>query len=175
MKQLLPPYVHSWPAPAILVGCGTVAKPNLITLSWFGTVCSDPPMISIGVRPTRYSYHLIHQSGEFTVNLPLAKHLEAVKRCGLVSGRDVDKFKDLGLTPAACPPLSSAPMIEEFAVSLACRVKHELALGTHHLFISEIVGVHGELEPNLPAPRARTYAAEQLVYLDGKYWTLSPV
>jgi flavin reductase (DIM6/NTAB) family NADH-FMN oxidoreductase RutF len=175
MKKLLPPYVHSWPAPAILVGCGTVEKPNLITLSWFGVVCSEPPMISIGVRPLRYSYELIRQNGEFTVNLPRVQDLEAVKRCGKVSGRDVDKFKDVGLTPVACPPLEYAPMVQEFPVSIACRVVHELSVGTHHAFISEVLGVHGEEEPNLPAPRAYSHAAEQMVYVDGTYWSLSPV
>ena len=175
MKKFLPPYVHCWPAPAILVACGTVERPNIVTLSWFGTVCSEPPMISIAVRPTRFSYGLIHASGEFSVNLPTAGNLDAVKKCGLVSGAETNKFKVTGFTPVACPPLAKAPMIAETPVSLACRVRHELVLGTHHLFIADVLGVHGEPEPNLPAPRAYSHAAEQLVYVDGKYWTLHEV
>ncbi|MFZ5432365.1 MAG: flavin reductase family protein [Calditrichota bacterium] len=175
MKTQLPPFVHAYPAPAVLIGCGTVKKPNLITCSWFGTVCSEPPMISVSVRPSRYSYRLIHDSGEFSVNLAKASQIEAVVHCGMKSGRAADKFKDLNLTPVACPPLTDAPMIDEFFLALACRVKHELALGTHHIFIADVVAVYGEPKTDPQLSRPMIQPEEQLVYLDGKYWSLKPV
>lgn len=172
MKIQIPPYVHTYPAPAVLIGCGTVEKPNIITCSWFGTVCSEPPTVSVSVRKSRFSYHLIHDSSEFTANIPRIEQLEAVKLCGTKSGRDTDKFKELGLTPAKCPPLVSAPMIEETPISLACKVKHELELGTHNIFIAEVVGMYVEEELVRPSNRANPFSVEQIVYLDGKYWTL---
>ncbi|MBU0509404.1 flavin reductase family protein [bacterium] len=175
MKTSLPPFVHSFPAPAVVIGCGTVEKPNLITCSWFGTVCSQPPMVSVAVRGSRYSHRLIHGNWEFTVNLPRVSDLKAVVHCGSVSGRDTNKFDDLGLTAVPCPPLESAPMIAEFGLCLACRVQHELELGTHHVFLAEVVGVHGTERPNDPSRRPEMFPTEQLVYLDGKYWTLRPV
>jgi len=97
MKTSLPPFVHSFPAPAVLVGCGTVERPNAITVSWFGTVCSEPPMVGVAVRQSRHSYRLIHDSREFTVNIPRVNDLKAVQYCGAVSGRSINKFEQLGL------------------------------------------------------------------------------
>lgn len=172
MKKLLPPFVHSYPAPAVLVGCGSMQKPNLITCSWFGTVCSEPPMVSLAVRGSRYSCRLIHESRAFSVNIPHAANVKDVIHCGTVSGSSHDKFRDLGLTPALCMPLENTPMIAEYRLSLACRVHHELALGSHDVFIAEVIGVHGE---ELADQRPRLFADEQVVYLDGKYWQLQPV
>ena len=169
MKTLLPPFVHSYPAPAILIGCGSLQKPNLITCSWFGTVCSEPPMVGLAVRESRYSYRLIHEHRSFSVNIPRISNVNEVIHCGTVSGRSHDKFSDLGLTAVPCPPLENTPMIAEFDVCLACRVHHELALGSHHLFIAEVVGVHGEETAD---HRPQLHADEQITYLDGKYWQL---
>lgn len=175
MKTPFPPFVHSFPAPAILVGCGSVEKPNLITCSWFGTVCSEPPMVSLGVRRSRFSFGLIQQSGEFTVNVPRAADLPAVIHCGTVSGKSARKFDDLGFTAAACPPLERAPMIAEFPLALGCRVRHTLELGTHVAFLAEVVGVHGIARTGESSPRPDLFPEEQLVYLNGKYWSLRPV
>ena len=175
MKTSLPPFVHSYPAPAVLIGCGTVEHPNLITVSWFGTVCSEPPMIGVAVRESRHSYRLIHTSREFTVNIPRANDLKAVQYCGAVSGRSINKFSELKLTAEPCPPLESAPMIAEFFLSLACHVRHEIHLGSHHLFIADVVGVHGERQHGDLPHRPDIRPAEQIVYLDGKYWSLKEI
>jgi flavin reductase (DIM6/NTAB) family NADH-FMN oxidoreductase RutF len=172
MKSSLPPFVHSFPAPAVLVGCGTVDQPNLITVSWFGTVCSEPPMVSVSIRKSRHSYRLVHDSGEFTVNVPLATDLNAVQFCGKVSGRSMNKFAELGLTAVACPPLENAPMIAESFLTLACQVEHEMHLGTHNLFIAHVVGVHGERQAGDLTHRPELRPSEQIAYLDGKYWGL---
>jgi len=175
MKKQLPPYVHAWPAPVVLVGCGSVPRPNLITISWFGVVCSIPPMVSIAVRPTRFSFKLIQESGEFTVNLPIASQLSAAKLCGEKSGRDLDKVQSLGWTPAPCPPLDQAPMIQECFLSLGCRVKQELPLGTHHLFISEVVVVYADESNIRREGRADPVPESQIVWVDKKYFSLHPL
>ncbi len=172
MKIQIAPYVHCWPAPAVLVGCGTVEKPNLITIAWFGTVCSEPPHISIAVRPSRYSFKLIRDTGEFTVNIPTIDQLAAVKLCGEKSGRNVNKFGILGLTPTSCPPLKSAPMVKECFISLGCKVKQALSLGTHYVFISEIVSAFVEESILRPQRKPDPRPESQIVWLDQKYWRL---
>jgi flavin reductase (DIM6/NTAB) family NADH-FMN oxidoreductase RutF len=172
MKTSLPPFVHSYPAPVVLIGCGTLEKPNLVTCSWFGTVCSEPPMVGLAVRSSRYSYGLIHERRAFSVNVPRASELTAVVRCGTVSGRRHDKFRELALTPVPCPPLKDTPMIAEFCLSLACGVRHELELGSHTLFIAEVLAVHGEPVPGETVERPQLHIEEQIVYLDRKYWAL---
>jgi len=156
MKTQIHPYVHCFPAPAILIGCGTVEKPNLITCSWFGTVCSEPPQVSVSIRENRFSFPLVSESGEFTANIPKISNLEWVEYCGTKSGRETNKFTDLGLTAVPCPPLKTAPMIEECPITLACRVKHELSLG---------VRKDGKADP---------FPEEQIVYLNKKYWIPRP-
>ena len=101
-------------------------------------------MISVSVRKSRFSFHLIHENLEFTANLPQRSQLDIVEYCGTKSGRNVDKFKELGLTALPCPPLKHAPMIAECFLVLACRVKQTLELGSHDVFIAEVVSVHGE-------------------------------
>ena len=172
MKVELPPSVHSYPAPAVLIGCGTLDKPNLITCSWFGTVCSEPPTVSVSIRKERYSYGPIHESREFSVNIPQVTDLESIKYCGTKSGRDVDKFRELGLTAQACSPLKCAPMITECPLVLACRVKHELELGSHNIFIAEIVKIHCSDDRARPSNRPDPQPENQVVYLDGRYWGL---
>ena len=174
-KIQISPYVHSFPATAVVIGCGTVEQPNLITCSWFGTVCSDPPMVSVSIRRSRFSHHLIAEQREFTVNLPRICDLEAVKYCGATSGKKTNKFSDLKLTPAACPPLENTPMIEEFFHVLACRVIDRVELGSHDMFIAEVVNVYCREEDQRNEKKPDPHCAEQIVYLDGKYWTLSPI
>lgn len=150
-------------------------RPNLITISWFGTVCSEPPMISISIRQSRHSYRLVHESREFTVNIPRASDLKAVHYCGAVSGRSLNKFDELGLTAVPCPPLENAPMIAEFFLVLACQVKHEIHLGSHHMFIADVVGIHGERQAGDLPHRPQLRPLEQIAYLDGKYWGLKAI
>jgi flavin reductase (DIM6/NTAB) family NADH-FMN oxidoreductase RutF len=175
MKTQLKPYVHQFPAPAVLIGCGTIEKPNLITCSWFGTVCSDPPTVSVSIRRKRYSFSLVQEIKEFTANFLRASDLDKIIYCGTKSGRDTDKFRDLRLTSVSCPPLNKAPMIEECPLTLACSVKHELSLGSHTIFIAEVVGVHCDEELVRDDGRADPFPEEQIVYLDKKYWTLKKI
>jgi flavin reductase (DIM6/NTAB) family NADH-FMN oxidoreductase RutF len=133
------PSTYLYPVPVVLVTCG-VERPNVITLAWVGTVCSDPPMVGIGVRPERYSHGLIDQSGEFVVNIPGEDLLEVTDRCGHTSGRDVDKFAAFGLTAEPASTLKT-PLIAECPVNIECRVTQKIPLGAHTLFLGEIVAV----------------------------------
>jgi len=172
MKIQLPPSVHSYPAPAVLIGCGTVDSPNIITCAWFGTTCSEPPMVSVSIRKNRHSYQPVHISGEFTANLPRVADLEIVKYCGTKSGSEVNKFEALGLTAVPCPPLESAPMIAECPLVLACKVRHEIELGTHNVFIAEVMSIHCDESRARPSKRPSSKPEDQIVYIDGKYWGL---
>lgn len=130
------------PVPVVLVSCGGTGgiRPNIITIAWTGTVCSDPPQLSISVRPERYSYDLIKTSGEFVVNLPSRDQTRITDWCGVVSGSKVDKFAECGLTadPAS---LVACPIIRECPVNIECRVNRRLELGSHDLFLAEVVAV----------------------------------
>ena len=129
------------PLPAVMVSCQRPGeKPNIITLAWVGTVCSDPPMVSISIRPERYSYDIIAETKEFVINLVDEKHAKAMDWCGVKSGRDYDKFKEMHFTPLASKTVE-APGISECPVSLECKVKEILELGSHHMFVAEITAV----------------------------------
>ncbi len=131
-----------YPIPVVLVSCGT-ERPNIITLAWVGVVCSEPPMVGIAVRPGRYSHGLIRSAGQFVVNLPTVALVEAVDHCGTVSGRDLDKFALCGLTPAPASKVQ-VPLIAECPVHLECVVRQSLSLGSHDLFLGEIVAVQAD-------------------------------
>ena len=115
-------------------------RPNIITIAWTGTICSDPPMVSISVRPERYSHDIIKTSGEFVINLTTARLLKACDFCGVRSGRDVDKFAETGLTPSESHTVG-CPSIAESPVSIECKVKDVIPLGSHDMFIAEVTGV----------------------------------
>ncbi len=142
MKAIKPGSTALFPVPAVLVSCGR-EKPNIITLAWIGTLCSDPPTLGIGVRPERFSHHLISEAGEFVVNIPRADQVGIVDYCGHVSGRNVDKWADCGLTPAPAHKIST-PLIAECPVALECQVTQHLTLGMHDLFIAEILAVQAD-------------------------------
>lgn len=135
------------PVPVVLVSCGDgERKPrNLVTVAWCGIVCSEPPQLSIALRPERYSYGIIRELGEFVVNVPRASMAAAVDSCGVVSGRTVDKFARYGLTPQAAS-LVSAPLVAEAPINLECKVEKFLELGSHDLFIGRIVAVDVDAE-----------------------------
>lgn len=139
MKVLKPGSTALYPVPAVMVTCG-LEQPNIITLAWAGTVCSEPPAVSIAVRPERFSYGLIADSGEFVVNLPYADQVQIVDYCGQVSGRNIDKWAACGLTPAPARKIHT-PLIAECPVALECRVTHQLSLGVHDLFIGQVLAV----------------------------------
>ena len=131
-----------YPVPAVMVSCQSDnEKPNIITIAWTGTVCSDPPMAYISVRKERHSYQMIKDSGCFVINLPDKDLAHACDYCGCTSGRKVDKFKECHLTPAKSSVVS-APMIEEAPVSIECKVTQIIPLGTHDMFLAEVVAVH---------------------------------
>ena len=129
------------PVPAVMVSVADQNhRPNIITVAWAGTVCTNPPMVSISVRPSRYSYEIIEKTGEFVINLTNEKLAKACDYCGVVSGRDVDKFKKTGLTPVPVEHVK-APAIAESPVNIACRVVESHPLGSHTMFVAEVLGV----------------------------------
>lgn len=140
-KSLWQPTTILAPVPAVMVTCqGKQGRPNIITLAWIGTVCSEPPMLSISLRPDRYSYPLIKETGEFAVNLACRDTVEATDLCGVISGRDYDKFHETGLTAGRSHTIQP-PIIIECPVNIECRVDQEIALGSHHLFIAKVTAV----------------------------------
>jgi flavin reductase (DIM6/NTAB) family NADH-FMN oxidoreductase RutF len=161
------------PLPVVLVGCGRIgADANLITLAWTGIVCSEPPMLSISVRPERHSHALIRKYEVFSVNLPSASQAAVVDWCGVKSGREVDKFSQTGLTPLAGPQ-TGAPLVAECPVCLECRVKDCRSLGSHDLFLAEIVAVYAD-EALLDA-RTKAFSlvrSAPLCYAHGSYYEL---
>ena len=140
-KQTWKPGNMLYPVPAVMVSCGREGEtPNIITVAWAGTICSDPAMLSISVRPERYSYDIIRETGEFVVNLTSRELTRATDWCGVKSGRDVDKFKELHLTPLAMQHVSAVG-ISESPVNIECRVRKSEELGSHTMFIADVVGV----------------------------------
>ena len=130
-----------YPLPAVMVSCGREGeKPNIITLAWVGTICSDPAMVSISVRPSRYSYDIIKSTKEFVINLVTEELTPACDYAGVRSGRDVDKFKKLNLTPYISEYMAT-PAIEESPVNIYCKVDEIKHLGSHDMFIATVVGV----------------------------------
>lgn len=129
------------PVPPVLVSCGTLERPNLLTIAWTGIINTQPPKTYISVRPTRYSYNLIKSSGEFVINLTTAELVRAADFCGVRSGKDIDKFALMELTPQEATKVSS-PMLEQSPVSLECRVTEIIPMGSHDMFISDIVAVN---------------------------------
>lgn len=130
-----------YPVPAVMVSCQRPGeKPNIITIAWAGTVCSSPAMVSISVRPERYSYDILRETKEFVINLTTKELAFAADYCGVKSGREVDKFKEMGLT--LCPSKEiKAPGIEESPVNIECKVRDVIPLGSHDLFLAEVAAV----------------------------------
>lgn len=159
------------PVPAALVTCGTVEKPNVLTIGWTGIVCTRPPMTYISVRPERFSHDIIMNSGEFVINLSTAKMCRETDLCGVKSGRDVDKFKLCGFTAAEAKAVS-APVIEECPVSLECRVTESKLLGSHTMFLAEIVGIDVDEEYIDENDRLDMEKCGLMAYAHGEYFSL---
>ena len=160
------------PLPVVLVSCGGASwKPNIITIAWTGSVCSDPPMLSISVRPERYSYRIIHACGEFVVNLPSRRLAKLTDWCGMVSGQQVDKFAESGLTPAAAQSVQ-CPIILECPVNIECRVSKVMALGSHTMFVAEVLAVQVSSGLIDEKGKFRLDRANLLAYGLGHYYTL---
>ncbi len=162
------------PVPPTLVSCGTMDTPNLLTVAWAGTINTQPPRVSISIRPERYSHGLIQQSGEFVINLPTRRLLRAVDWCGVRSGRDFDKFREMGLTPTAAATVS-APLVEQSPLNLECKVFQVLSLGSHDLFLADVTAIQVD-EGLLDAQgRLQLEKAGLLSYAHGQYFSLGQV
>ena len=166
------------PVPAVLVSCARKGeKPNAVTIAWAGTVNSDPPMVSVSVRPERYSHDIIEETGEFVVNLCGEKNLQATDWCGVKSGRDFDKFKECGLTAVPVEGMETAPAIAECPIYLACKVRKVERLGSHDMYIGEIVsmGISDELLDEITARRSWWPITTVPIMAWAKHWAFSAI
>lgn len=173
MKESWKPGTLIYPLPAVLVSCGaTSGEYNLLTVAWTGTVCTDPPMCYVSVRPERHSYGIIRRTGEFVINLTTRGLARAADWCGVRSGRDYDKFREMGLTPGKALKVA-APIVEESPVSIECRVRQVLELGTHDMFLAEVVAV--QVDADYIDPATGRFCLERacpIVYSHGEYFAL---
>lgn len=144
-KQLWKAGNMLYPLPAVMVSAADrEGNSNILTIAWTGTVCTNPPMVYISVRPERYSYHMIRETGEFVINLTTVELTRAADYCGVRSGRDTDKWNDCKLTREKASTLSYAPLISEAPVNIECRVRNVQELGSHHMFVAEVTAVHAD-------------------------------
>ena len=172
-KQNWKPGNMIYPLPAALISCGsTPDEYNLMTVSWLGTICSDPPMCYISVRPERSSHEIIKRNGEFVINLTTVELAEVTDWCGVKSGRDIDKFKESGLTPMKATVVG-CPIVEEAPVSIECRVKEIIPLGSHDMFIADVVNIVADDKYINTETGAFDLAASGLLaYSHGNYYAL---
>jgi flavin reductase (DIM6/NTAB) family NADH-FMN oxidoreductase RutF len=171
-KQLWKPGNMLYPLPAVMVSCqGKMERPNIITLAWAGTVCSDPAMVSVSVRPERYSHDIIAESGEFVVNLVTEDLTFACDFCGVRSGRDIDKFTEMKLTPYVSE-LMDTPAILESPVNIYCKVTKTEALGSHDMFLAKVTGVTVDDRYMDENGRFDLSATNLMAYSHGEYFTL---
>lgn len=171
-KQIWKPGNMLYPVPAVLI---TVADkegvPNIFTVAWTGTVCSAPPMVTISVRPERYSHHIIEETQEFVINLTTRKLAFATDYCGVRSGKDTDKIRDMHLHLLPAQKVK-APLLQESPVNLECQVKETMRLGTHDLYLAEVVAVHADEAFMDEKGRFMLDRAEPIAYSHGGYYLL---
>lgn len=171
MKKNWKPGTMIYPLPAVLVSCGDARRSNLITVAWTGILCTNPAMCYISVRPERFSYGLIKETMEFTINLTTERLAQATDWCGVRSGRDYDKWAETGLTPepgvkVACPAVAESPL------SLECRVKEIVKLGSHDMFVADILNVRADSSLLDPATGAFDLGRAGLInYSHGHYYS----
>ena len=169
-KEIWKPGNMLYPLPVVLVSTADEnGHYNIITIAWSGTVCTDPPMVSISVRPERYSYPILKESGEFVINLTTKELAFAADYCGVQSGRNVDKFRALKLTPLAADRVK-APLIAESPVNIECRVRQIIPLGSHHMFLAEVEAVHADEKYMDENHKFHLEKAEPIVYSHGTYY-----
>lgn len=168
-KELWKPGNMLYPLPVVMVSVADGnGRANIITVAWAGTVCTNPPMISISVRPERYSYSIIRETGEFVINLTTRELAFATDYCGVKSGRDVDKFKEMKLTPLPGKEVR-APLIAESPVNIECRVRQVIPLGSHHMFLADVAAVHADEKYMDEKHKFHLEEAEPIVYSHGAY------
>lgn len=164
------------PTPVVMVSCGNIIEEyNIITVAWTGTICSDPPMCYISIRPERYSHDIIKKNGEFVINLVTSNLTRAADWCGVNSGRKFNKFIQMGLTPTH-GSIVNAPLIEEAPVNIECKVNTMMPLGTHDMFIAEVVAVH--VDETLFSPKTdaiELQKANLVTYSHGHYYDLGKI
>ena len=171
-KQNWKPGNMLYPLPAVLVTCrDKQGNDNVLTIAWTGTICSDPAMLYISVRPERYSYPMIKETGEFVVNLTTEALLQATDYCGVRSGRDEDKFQAAGLTKGEAEKVN-APIILESPVNIECRVTEVMPLGSHDMFLAEVVNIQVSEEYLDETGAFRLADAKLLAYSHGRYYGL---
>ena len=173
MKHNWKPENMIYPLPAVLVSCGSEpSEYNVLTVAWVGTLCTNPPMCYISVRPERYSYPIIQKNMEFVINLTTKDMAYATDWCGVRSGKDYNKFEEMKLTPGKAEVVK-APIVEESPVSIECRVKEIIPLGSHHMFVAEVVNVQADdCYLDKDSGRFELASADPLVYLHGGYFEL---
>ena len=171
-KDIWKPGTVLYPVPAVMVSCGTMeGEKNIITIAWTGTINSDPAMTYISVRPSRYSYEMIKNTGEFVINLTTEKLVRACDYCGVKSGKDLDKFKQMNLTAAKASKVS-APIIYESPVNIECKVRDIIPLGTHHMFTAEVVAVNVSNEYMDKTGKFHFNDTNPVCYSHGEYFKL---
>ena len=169
MKETWKPGNMLYPLPAVMVSVTDgQGNDNIITVAWTGTICTNPPMVYISVRPSRYSYEMLKKTGEFVINLTTEELAFATDYCGVRSGRDVDKFKEAHLTKEPAQ-FVKAPMIKESPVSIECRVTEVKELGSQHMFLAEVLAVHAQQEYIDKNNKFQLNKAKPIVYSHGEY------
>ena len=162
-----------YPLPAVMVSCADKeGNDNIITVAWTGTVCTNPAMAYISVRPERHSYNMIRESGEFVINLTTEKLAYATDWCGVRSGRDYDKFKEMKLTRGKAETLEYAPIIEESPVNIECKVVEVKELGSHHMFLAEVKAVRVDEKYMNETGKFELNKSGLIAYSHGEYFTL---
>lgn len=171
-KQIWKPGNMLYPLPAVMVSVSDrKGNDNIITVAWAGTVCTNPPMVSISVRPERYSYHMIKETGEFVINLTNKKLAFATDYCGVKSGREVDKFKEMHLTKEQAEKVK-VPLIKESPVNIECKVRECKELGSHHMFLADVLAVHVDEAYMRENGKFDLNAADLITYSHGEYFLL---
>lgn len=173
MKQDWKPGTLIYPVPAAMISCGqTEEEYNILTLSWVGTICTNPPMCYISVRPERYSYDIIKKNMEFVINITTEELAYATDWCGVKSGKDFNKFEEMNLT-AGKANIVQAPIIEESPLNIECRVREIISLGSHDMFIADVVNV--KADEKYIDPKTGKFSLEEskpIAYSHGQYYGL---
>ncbi|MCP4645552.1 MAG: flavin reductase family protein [bacterium] len=171
-KEVWKPGTMLCPVPAVMVTCADAdGRPNIVTVAWAGTVCSDPPLVTISLRKERYSYDVIARSREFVINIPSTQQTRATDYCGVVSGRDVDKFEKTGLTPGPASVVK-APLILECPMHIECRVRNTTELGSHTMFLAKVVAVQVTKDLITSSGRLAIERAGLTAFAHGGYYAL---
>ena len=170
-KVMWKPGTFLYPLPAVMVSCGTMEKSNIITVAWTGIINTNPAMVYISVRPTRYSYNMIKEQGEFVINLTNQKLARATDWCGVKTGAKVDKFKEMNLHKQKAN-FVKCPMIEESPVSVECKVKEIRELGSHHMFVAEVLAINADEKYINEKGAFDISKCDLIAYSNGHYYSL---